>query len=108
VGFKLCCSALRCTYGSERKRLFTVAREPLLHEIEFGDYSEKSGLLPKASLELDEHLSMHPALRDTSVAGDKIRSLRLVVANFTGYSCSTGTAMKSVCSHGRRQGTPCA
>ncbi len=40
---------------------------------------------------------MHPALRDTNVAGDKIRSLRLVVANFTGCSRSTDTAMKSVC-----------
>lgn len=36
------------------------------------------GLLPKASLEPDEHVSVHPALRDTNLTGDEIRPLMLV------------------------------
>lgn len=36
------------------------------------------GLLPKASLEPDEHVSVHPALRDANLTGDEIRPLMLV------------------------------
>jgi len=36
------------------------------------------GLLPKASLEPDEHVSVHRALRDTNRTGDEIRPLMLV------------------------------
>jgi len=39
---------------------------------------EGPGLLPKASLEPDEHVSVHPALRDANLTGDEIRPLRLV------------------------------
>ena len=34
----------------------------------------KSGLLQQASVELDEHLSMHPALRANRVTGGKTLS----------------------------------
>ena len=37
-----------------------------------------TGLLPKASLEPDEHVSVHPALRDANLTGDEIRPLMLV------------------------------
>ncbi len=37
-----------------------------------------TGLLPKESLEPEEHVSVHPALRDTNRTGDEIRPLKLV------------------------------
>ncbi|MDA7633159.1 hypothetical protein N8766_03545 [bacterium] len=34
-------------------------------------------MLPKTSLESDNHVSVHPALRDATPTGDEIRPLRL-------------------------------
>ena len=52
-----------------------VSRSPAFsafHGIEFEDYSAgQAGLLSKASLELDEHVSVHPALRDADLTGGK-------------------------------------
>lgn len=52
------------------------------HEIEFGDWSSfgDEALLPKASLELDGHVSVHPALRDTNATGGKVRPLGRMVS----------------------------
>ena len=51
-----------------------VSASPLfeMYRIECRDYSERimrSGLLRQASVELDEHVSVHPALRNDLVAG---------------------------------------
>lgn len=52
----------------------------------------KTGLLPKAPIEPDEHLSMHPALRVDDMTVDKTVPLAWLVAKFTGSHRSTGAA----------------
>lgn len=50
-----------------------------VHGIESGDYSSTEGLLPKASLELDEPFSRHPALRNMNLTDGKSRPLSRLV-----------------------------
>jgi hypothetical protein len=58
--------------GLDNSQGVSASPPPEMYRIECRDYSDRfmrSGLLRQASVELDEHVSVHPALRNDLVTG---------------------------------------